>query len=223
MKDLTQGPLVRHILSMAGPLALGMIFQTLYFLIDLYFVARLGDAAVAGVGAAGNATFIIFALTNVLGVGAVALISQAVGRKDHAEANLVFSQSLALAGACGVITLLTGFTLAGVYTRMVAADAATAAAGIAYLHWFTPGLALQFALVAMASALRATGIVQPTMLVQMSSVVCNAILAPVLIAGWGTGKPLGVAGAGLASTLASLFAVVLLTVYFIKLEKYVAF
>src|SRR5215510_928877 len=104
MQDLTQGSLVRHILAMAGPIALGMIFQTLYFLIDLYFVARLGDVAMAGVGAAGNATFIVFALTNMLGVGTVAEISQAVGRKAQRDANLVFNQSLLLAAVCGLIT-----------------------------------------------------------------------------------------------------------------------
>ena len=71
MKDLTQGSIVRNILAMAAPLAAGMIFQTLYFLVDLYFVAGLGDASVAGVGAAGTLMFGIMALTQVLGVGAV--------------------------------------------------------------------------------------------------------------------------------------------------------
>ena len=82
----------------------------------------------------------------------------------------------------------------------IGADAPTMAAGVTYLYWFTPGLALQFALVAMGSALRGTGIVQPTMIVQALTVLLNIVLAPVLIAGWGTGHPLGVAGAGLAST-----------------------
>src|ERR1043165_1579663 len=103
MKDLTQGSLVRHILAMAGPIALGMIFQTLYFLVDLYFVAQLGDTAIAGVSAAGNATFIIFALTNMLGVGTMAVMAQAVGRKAQPEANLVFNQSLLLSTLCGII------------------------------------------------------------------------------------------------------------------------
>ena len=70
-------------------------------------------------------------------------------------------------------------------------------AGTTYLHWFLPSLALQFALVAMGSALRGTGIVQPTMIVQVVTVILNAALAPVLIAGWGTHYPMGVAGAGL--------------------------
>lgn len=223
MKDLTEGPLIRHILFMAGPIALGMIFQTLYYLIDLYFVARLGDTAVAGVSAAGNAAFIILGLTQVLGVGTVALISQAVGRKDPAEANLIFNQSLLLSAVCGAITVILGYTLSRFYLDAVAANAATAAAGTTYLYWFAPGLALQFALVAMMSALRGTGIVRPTMLVQMMSVLLNVVLAPVLIAGWGTGRPLGVAGAGLASTLAIGFAVVMLSWYFMRLEKYVSF
>src|SRR5271169_4815867 len=106
MKDLTNGPIARNILQMAGPIAAGMFFQTLYFLIDLYFVSGLGDAALAGVGAAGNVMFIVFALTQVLGVGTVALISHAAGRKDQADATLIFNQSLALSGTCALATLV---------------------------------------------------------------------------------------------------------------------
>ena len=54
MKDLTRGPITGHLIAMAIPMAAGMIFQTLYYFVDLYFVARLGDAAVAGVSAAGT-------------------------------------------------------------------------------------------------------------------------------------------------------------------------
>lgn len=223
MKDLTQGSVYSHILSMAAPIAFGMIFQTLYYLVDLYFVAHLGDAAIAGVSAAGNAMFIVLGLTQVLGVGTVALISHAVGRKDQPEANLIFNQSLVLSALCGVVTLVGGYAVTHTYMRSVAADAATLEAGITYLYWFLPGMALQFAMVSMGSALRGTGIVQPTMVVQIVTVVLNVVLAPILIAGWGTGHAMGVAGAGLASTLAIIVAVVLLGLYFARLEKYVSF
>jgi Na+-driven multidrug efflux pump len=73
------------------------------------------------------------------------------------------------------------------YMNALGADAATALAGIQYLYWFLPSLGLQFALVVMSSALRGTGIVQPAMIVQVLTVILNAVLAPVLIAGWGTG------------------------------------
>jgi putative MATE family efflux protein len=221
VKDLTQGPITKLLVAMAIPIAVGMLFQTLYFVVDLYFVAQLGDAAIAGVSSAGTATFVIMALTQMLGVGTVALVSHAVGRKDPAEANLVFNQSVLLSAVCGVLTLAAGFLLSGPFERSVAADAAAAAAGRAYLYWYTPGLALQFALVAMGSALRGTGIVQPTMIVQMLTVILNTVLAPVLIAGWGTHHPLGPAGAGLATTLSVGCGVLFLWVYFLRLEHYV--
>ena len=113
MRDLTQGPISGHLLTMAAPIAAGMLAQTLYFLVDLYFVAQLGDAALAGVGAAGIAMFVVMALTQTLGVGTMALISHAVGRKDPDDANLVFNQSLALAAICMAATLAGGHAPVG--------------------------------------------------------------------------------------------------------------
>jgi Na+-driven multidrug efflux pump len=133
MKDLTQGSIAGHLVSLAVPTAAGMLFQTLYYFVDLYFVAGLGDAAVAGVSAAGNVMFIILALTQVLGVGTVALISHAVGRKDQQDANIVFNQSLLIAAICGVFALVAGYTLSVPYLRSVAADEATIMQGRDYL------------------------------------------------------------------------------------------
>ncbi len=223
MQDLTQGSIPRHIVRMAAPLAIGMLFQTAYYFVDLYFVGRLGDAAIAGVAAAGNLQFIVVALTQVLGVGTMVLISHAAGRKDRHDATLVFNQSLVMAALAAAITLGLGFPFSGVYLRTIAADAATVAAGKAYLYGFLPALAMQFALISMGSALRGSGIAKPTMVLQMLTVVLNAALAPILIAGWGTGYPLGVAGAGLASTISVLVGVVLLTAYFRRIETFVHF
>src|SRR5271169_5159218 len=113
MKDLTQGPIGRQLVAMAVPIAIGMLFQTLYFLVDLYFVSRIGDAAIAGVSTAGTVTFVIVALTQMLGVGTVALVARAVGAKDQPGANLVFNQAVLLSGLCGVFTLVAGLVLAG--------------------------------------------------------------------------------------------------------------
>jgi putative MATE family efflux protein len=223
MKDLTQGSIPRHLVAMAVPMAIGMLVQTLYFMVDLYFVSRLGGAALAGVGTAGNFNFAILALTQMLAVGTVALISHAVGAKDQEKANLVFNQSLLMGALCGVATLVGGYAFLDSYMSSLGADAATVAAGETYLRWFIPGLALQFAMVAMGSALRGTGIVKPTMVVQLATVLVNIVLAPVLIAGVGTGHPLGVAGAGLASTLAVVAGTVLLAFYYGRLEHYVRF
>ena len=223
MRDLTQGSIPRHLVRLSLPMMFGMLFQTAYYLVDLWFVAKLGDAAVAGVSAAGNVQMIIMALTQVLGVGTMPLIAHAVGRKDQADATLVFNQSVVWSFVCGVAVLVFGYALSPLYLAQVGADAATREAGLAYLRWYLPGLGLQFALVSTGAALRGTGIVKPTMVVQMVTVLLNIVLAPVLIAGWGTGRPMGVAGAGLASTIAIVVAVLLMIGYFLRLEHYVGF
>ncbi|MDR0781289.1 MAG: MATE family efflux transporter [Pseudomonadales bacterium] len=223
MRDLTQGPVMSTLISLAVPTAFGMLFQTLYLLVDLYFVAGLGEAAMAGVGAASTVMFMVMALTQVLGVSTVALMAQAVGRKEQGEANRVFNQSLLIAVFMAALTLLLGHGLADVYMRGIAADAASSAQGARFLHAFIPGMALQFALIGMASALRATGIVKPGMVVQILTVLLNTALAPVLIVGWGPVPALGVVGAGLASTLSVCAGLLMLLFYFIKLEKYVRF
>ena len=221
MNDLTQGSIPRHLLQLAAPIAIGMLFQTLYYLVDLYFVSRLGDAAVAGVSAAGNVQFIVLALTQILGVGTMTLIAHAVGKKDRADANLVFNQSLFLALTTGVVLILVGYALIDTYMGSLGADAEAVEAGSSYLRWFLPGLALQFGSVAMGSALRGTGIEKPTMVVQMLTVMLNAVLSPILIAGWITGRPLGVMGAGLATSLSIAIGVILMWGYFVRMEKYV--
>ena len=83
MEDLTTGSITRHLLKTTGFMLVTMVFQTLYFLVDLYWVGRLGKEAIAGVGIAGNLTFIVLAITQMLAVGTTTLISHAAGRKER--------------------------------------------------------------------------------------------------------------------------------------------
>src|SRR5919108_39578 len=64
MQDLTSGPITRHLMKTTSFMLVTMIFQTLYVLIDLYWVGRLGKEAVAAVGVAGNLTFIVLAVSH---------------------------------------------------------------------------------------------------------------------------------------------------------------
>jgi Na+-driven multidrug efflux pump len=89
MRDLTQGPVRGHILHLSAFIALTTLFQTLYIVVDLYFVGRLGKEAIAGVALGANLTMVVLALTQALGVGATSLIAQAFGRRDRDGAELV--------------------------------------------------------------------------------------------------------------------------------------
>jgi putative MATE family efflux protein len=202
MNDLTTGSLARHLFATAGFMLFTMVFQTLYFLADLYWMGRLGKEAVAAVGVAGNLTFVVLALTQMLGVGTTTLVSHAVGRKDPDGARRVFNQSQSLSLIAGAVFLVVGLALTPAYATAFSADAATAALVREFLWWFVPAMALQFALVAVSSALRGMGDFKPGMIVGSTTVVINMALAPVLIFGWGTGVAMGVAGAAVASLIA---------------------
>ena len=222
MRDLTRGPLLGHIAAMATPIAVGMLVQTLYYLVDLYFVSRLGEAALAGVSAAGNAMFLVLALSQALSVGTIAVVSHAVGAEDRPLANLAFHQAVMLAAGLAVATLLGGYLgLADLYVGAIGAGTETIAAGSLYLHWFIPAMAAQFLTAAMGAALQGTGVVKPTVIVQLLGLFINTVLTPILVAGWGTGHALGVRGAGLASTVSASAALVMMAIYFIRLERYV--
>ena len=223
MQDLTTGPVTRHLLKTTGFMLVTMVFQTLYFLIDLYWVGRLGTDAIAAVSIAGNLTFIVLGLTQMLGVGTTTVVSHAVGRKEHDKALLLFNQSQVLALITGFLFLLAGMAVRTRYSFAMSADPSTGKLAGQYLMWFIPAMALQFALVAMGAALRAVGNFKPGMLVSTTTVIINMVLAPFLIFGWWTGHAFGVAGAAMSSLIAITIGVIWLTLYFVKKDAYLRF
>ena len=223
MEDLTTGPLTRHLLKTTSFMLVTMIFQTLYFLIDLYWVGRLGTHAVAAVGIAGNFTFIVLALTQMLGVGTTTVVSHAVGRKNRDEAELMFNQAQVLAIVTGIGFLIVGMLVRLPYTRALSPDTETAALAAQYLLWFIPAMALQFLMVSAGAALRAVGNFKAGMIVSTGSVLVNMVLAPFLIFGWVTGHAFGVAGAAIASLIAVVVAVIWFAAYFLPKDSYLRF
>ena len=214
MQDLTTGPVTRHLLKTTSFMLVMMVFQTLYFLVDLYWVGRLGKEAVAAVGLSGNLMFIVLAVSQMLGVGTTTLVSHAAGQRDRERALLVFNQAQVLSMLVAVLFFVVAMALRPLYALGLAADAETARLAGQYLLWFVPASALQFGLVAMGAALRGTGQFKPGMLVQSATVVLNMVLAPILVFGWGTGRPLGVAGAALATLISVAVGTVWLLTFF---------
>ena len=223
MQDLTTGSVTRHLLKTTSFMLVTMVFQTLYFLVDLYWVGRLGKEAVAGVGIAGNLTFIVLAITQMLGVGITTLVSHAAGQKDRDRALLIFNQSQVLSVVVGLMFFVVGMAVRIPYVNALASDARTAALASEYLLWFIPAMSLQFAMVAMGAALRGTGNFRPGMIVSTASVMLNMVLAPFLIFGWVTHRPFGVAGAAVSSLIAIAVASVWLTFYFFAKGSYLKF
>ncbi len=223
MKDLTQGSVTKHLLHMSAFLAASMLVQTLYLLADLFWVGHLGKEAIAAVGVAGSLTMIVLALTQMLGVGTTTLISHATGKKDQPRAELVFNQSFVMSILVGLALGFLGFLARNPYCESLSADALTAALAKSYLLWFIPAMVLQFPLIALGSALRATGIIKPAVGFQVLSVVLNMVLAPFLIFGIGPWPRMGVTGAALATFISILVADVLMVIYFERKYHYLRF
>ena len=213
MQNMTEGPIRGHVLRMMLFMLFGMFVQTLYALIDIWWVSHLGKQAVAAVSVASNLMFVVLAISQTLAVGAVALVSQAYGRKDEPEVQRVFNQSQSLSVVTGLLFLLVGYGDSALYADTLSSDASTASLVRQFLTWFVPGMALQFSMAGLGSALRGIGNMKPGLIAQVGSVLLNMILSPFLIFGWGSGHPMGVAGAALATFLATLAAVIGLVFY----------
>ncbi|TMQ64636.1 MAG: MATE family efflux transporter [Candidatus Eisenbacteria bacterium] len=223
MQDMTHGSVSRHLVKTTSFMLVTMVFQTLYYLVDLYWVGRLGKEAVAGVGVAGNLMFIVLAISQMLGVGTTVLVAHACGRKDHPRALLVFNQSQLLSVLVAAVFFVAAMALRVPYAKGLSADAATASKALAYLAWFVPATTLQFGIVSMGAALRGTGNFKPGMVVQTATVILNIVLAPFLIFGWVTHHPLGVAGAALATFLSIVVGSLWLLSYFLPKDAYLKF
>lgn len=223
MQDLTTGSLTSHLLKTTSFMLVSMIFQTLYILVDLFWVGRLGTDAVAAVGLAGNLSFIVLAITQMLGVGATTLVSHASGRKDQDRAIFLFNQSQVLSMVVAIIFLAVAMLTRHQYAASQSASEGMRIATEEYLLWFIPAMALQFAMVAMGAALRGTGNFRPGMIVQTATVIINIVLAPFLIFGWGPFPVWGVTGAAVSTLVAIVIGVVWLAFYFIDAKAYLRF
>jgi putative MATE family efflux protein len=223
MQDLTTGSLTGHLLKTTSFMLVSMVFQTLYVLVDLFWVGRLGTDAIAAVGLAGNLSFIVIAITQVLGVGATTLVSHASGRKDQERAIFLFNQSQVLSMVVGMLFLGIAMALRHQYAAGLSATEGMRIATEEYLLWFIPAMALQFAMVAMGAALRGTGNFKPGMYVQTGTVIVNIVLTPLLIFGWGPFPQMGVSGAAVATFIAVVVGVVWISFYFIDAKAYLRF
>ena len=223
MQDLTTGSLTSHLLKTTSFMLVSMVFQTLYVLVDLFWVGRLGTDAIAAVGLAGNLSFIVVAITQVLSVGATTLVSHASGRKDQERAIFLFNQSQILSMVVGLVFLAIAMMLRHQYAASQSASEGMRIATEQYLLWFIPAMALQFAMVAMGAALRGTGNFKPGMWVQTGTVIINTVLAPFLIFGWGPFPEMGVTGAAISTFVAIVIGVVWISFYFIDAKAYLRF
>ncbi|MDB5971191.1 MAG: efflux family protein [Hydrocarboniphaga sp.] len=202
MQDLSSGPIRGHLLRMAAFMLVTMIVQTIYGLIDLFWVGHLGREAIAAVSLGSNLMMAVMAVSQVLAVGASALVSQAMGRKDMPAVAQLFNQSMLVSALMGLLVGAAFFAARQSYASALSSDPATIALTVEFLAWFAPAMALQIPMMVLSSALRGVGNMRISSIAQLATVLMNIVFAPFLIFGWISGVPLGVGGAALATLVA---------------------
>ncbi len=204
----------RRALVIAVPLMLAESVDSILWIMDAYFVSRLGDKALAAVALGGYLGWMMFTLGSMFYMGALVLVSQAVGagRRDLARrvagealsANLLIAAPLAVA-AYAASPHLIGLLAGGSVT------AETQALAVEYFRARLVGLPFAYAGLVLGAVYRGFGVTRPVFTSTVVFAVFNAVLDPILIFGLLGAPALGVAGAGYASSAANMVLAVMLS------------
>jgi putative MATE family efflux protein len=146
-RDLTQGPIAGHFRALALPAAVGMLFSTLYNVVDVYFAGQISTQAQAGLAIGFQAFFINMAVGFGLGAAMSALVGKAKGGKDEAKARKLAVQGIGLGVLLTAVLMFVAFWLGPALIAAVSEPGEYRDAGNGYFRWLIfalPGFLLAY-------------------------------------------------------------------------------
>ncbi|MCU0657699.1 MAG: MATE family efflux transporter [Polyangiaceae bacterium] len=200
-EDLTAIPVRRAVVLLAVPTILEMSMESLLTIVDIFFVSRLGSAAVATVGLTESMLSIIYAMAMGLSAGATAIIARRTGEKDPEGAAVAAVQVLAVALLFSLIFGLIGGLLAPELLAAMGASPEVIREGTGYTRMMLGGNVSIFLLFVINAIFRSVGDAAVAMRSLWLANLLNMALAPLFIFGWGPVPGMGVLGAAVAMTL----------------------
>ncbi|HEX9751041.1 MAG TPA: MATE family efflux transporter [candidate division Zixibacteria bacterium] len=200
-QDYTQGGLGRAIVLLAIPMMLEMVMESVFAVVDVYFVSSLGSSAIATVGLTESVLTLVYAVSIGLSMGTTALVARRIGEKRHREAADAAVQAIIVAAIAAVPFAVAGIIFAKEILALMGADAWSIEHGYRYTAWMLGGNAVIMLIFVINAVFRGAGDAAMAMRVLWIANGINIVLDPALILGWGPFPTLGIEGAAIATNI----------------------
>ena len=200
-RDFTEGKVGKAILILAAPMVLEMCMESLFGVVDVFWVARLGADAMATVGLTESMLTILFAVALGLSMAATATVARRVGEKNPLAAGRVAVQAIAVGIAVSAAIGITGYFTATRLLRAMGASDALIQTGSGYTRMILGGSVTIFLLFVINAVFRGSGDATTAMRALWLANIVNILLNPCLIFGWGPFPRMGVTGSAVGTTI----------------------
>src|SRR5579864_6981019 len=198
-QDFTAGSLNRAILLLAIPMVLEMVLESLFAVVDVFWVGRVGANAVATVGLTESLLLLVFAIGMGLSLSTTAMVARRIGEKDPEDAAVAGVQAIFIGLAISVAIGVPALIFAPDLLRIMGASPEIVATGSGYARIALGGSGVVLLLFLNNAIFRGAGDAAIAMRLLWVSNIINLILDPCLIFGWGPFPRMGVTGAALAT------------------------
>ena len=200
-QDFTEGSLGRAVVLLAIPMVVEMAMESIFAVTDIFFVSKLGPAAVASVGLTESMLAIVYALAMGLGTAVTAVVARRIGEKEPDGAAHAAAQGVMLGVVVAIVLGSLGSIFAPQLLALMGASPEVLAAGTGFARVMLGGEASVILLFLLNAAFRGAGDAAIAMRVLLISNAINIVLGPCLIFGVGPFPALGVTGAAIATTI----------------------
>jgi len=199
--DYTQGSIRKAVILLAIPMMLEMSMESVFAVVDIYFVSHLGKHAVSIVGLTESVITIVYSLAIGISMAATAMVARRIGEKNPEAATKAGMQAILVSMGITLAISIPGFIYAADILRLMGAEQAAIDTGVPYTRIIMGGSMVIMLLFLINGIFRGAGDAMMAMKSLWLANICNIILCPVLIRGFGPIPEFGLMGAAMATTI----------------------